>query len=121
MRPRHFLRCTRHTPDNGLADACLRSKKEGYPDGGGLGGGGRGAGSDSNDEDGDDDDTMGLCAGSGVGGMGLKADAGTILKIAGDAGGCHDDSDAIKNCTMGIEGDAEWRLRRKRHKWPGWL
>jgi hypothetical protein len=34
------------------------------------------------------------------------ADAGTILKIAGDAGGCDDDSDASKDGRMGIEGDA---------------
>ena len=38
--------------------------------------------------------------------MGLEADAGTILKIAGDAGGCNDDSDANKDGNMGIEGDA---------------
>ncbi len=38
--------------------------------------------------------------------MGLEADAGTILKIAGDAGGCDDGSDASVNGSMRIEGDA---------------
>ncbi len=38
--------------------------------------------------------------------MGLEADAGTILKIAGDAGGCDDNSDASKDGRIGIEGDA---------------
>ena len=73
------------------------------------GGDGGGAGSDSNDDDDDDDDsggTMGLCAGSGEGSMGLEADAGTILKIAEDAGCCDDNSDASEDGRMGIEGDA---------------
>ena len=38
--------------------------------------------------------------------MDLEADAGTILKIAGDAGGCDDDSDASVDGSMRIEGDA---------------
>ncbi len=38
--------------------------------------------------------------------MSLEADAGTILKIAGDAGGCDDYSDASENGRIGIEGDA---------------
>jgi hypothetical protein len=38
--------------------------------------------------------------------MGLEADAGTIVKIAGDAGGCDDNSDASEDGRMGIEGDA---------------
>jgi hypothetical protein len=38
--------------------------------------------------------------------MGLEADTGTILKIAGDAGGCDDDSDASVYGSMRIEGDA---------------
>ena len=38
--------------------------------------------------------------------MGLEADAGTILKIAGDAGGCDDDGDASVYGSMRIEGDA---------------
>ncbi len=38
--------------------------------------------------------------------MGLEADAGAILKIAGDAGGCDDNSDASEDGRMGIEGDA---------------
>ena len=38
--------------------------------------------------------------------MGLEADAGTILKIAGDAGGCDDDSDASVDGSMRIERDA---------------
>ncbi len=37
---------------------------------------------------------MGLYDDSGEGSMGLEADAGTILKIAGDAGGGDGDSDA---------------------------
>jgi hypothetical protein len=41
-----------------------------------------------------------------VGRMGLKADAGIILKIEGDAGGCDDNSDASEDGGMGIEGDA---------------
>ncbi len=54
----------------------------------------------------DDDGTMGPYAESGEGGMGLEADAGTILKIAGDAGGCDDNSDASEDGRTGIEGDA---------------
>ena len=38
--------------------------------------------------------------------MGLDADAGTTLNIAGDAGGRDDDSDASVNGSMRIEGDA---------------
>ncbi len=38
--------------------------------------------------------------------MGLEADAVTIMKIAGDAGGCDDDSDASVDGSMRIEGDA---------------
>ena len=38
--------------------------------------------------------------------MGLEADAGAILKIAGDAGGCDDDSDASVDGRMGTERDA---------------
>ncbi len=49
-------------------------------------GGGGGGGCDS-DDDNDDDGTMGKYSDSGEGGMGLEADAGDILKIAGDAGG----------------------------------
>jgi hypothetical protein len=89
-------------PRCGLTYACFQSKMEGYPDDGCLGGCGRGAGCDSDsdsddDDDDDDDDTMGLYAGSGKGSIGLKADAGIILKIAGDAGGCDDDSDASED------------------------
>ena len=65
-------------------------------------GGGEGGGSDSDDED----DTMGTYADSGEGSMGLEADAGTILKIAGDAGGCNDNSDASEDDRMEIEGTA---------------
>ncbi len=38
--------------------------------------------------------------------MGLEADAGTILKIAGDAGGCDDNSDASEDGSMGLEADS---------------
>ncbi len=61
-----------------------------------------GGGSDSDDED----DTMGPYADSGEGSMGLEADAGTILKIAGDAGGCDDNIGASEDGRIGIEGDA---------------
>jgi hypothetical protein len=77
---------------------------EDYLDDGGLSGGGRGAGSNRDDDD--NNGTMGLYAGSGEGTMGLKADAGTILKIAGDAGCCDGDSDASEDGRMVIEGDA---------------
>ncbi len=40
---------------------------------------------------------MGPHADSGEGSMGLEADAGTILKIAGDAGCCDDTSDASED------------------------
>jgi hypothetical protein len=50
-------------------------------------GGGGGGGSSESDDD-DKDNTMGPQADSGEGSMGLEADAGTFLKIAGDAGGC---------------------------------
>ena len=38
-------------------------------------------------------------------GMGLEADTGNIFKIAGDTGGCDDDSDASVDGSMRIEGD----------------
>ena len=66
---------------------------------------GGGGGSDSDGDDDDDDGTMGPYADSG-GGKGLEADAGTILKIAGDAGGFNDNSDASEDGRMLIEGDA---------------
>jgi hypothetical protein len=64
-----------------------------------------GTSSDSNDDD-DDDDTIGLYAGSEENSMGLKADAGTHFKIAGDAGGCNDGSDASEDSRIRIKEDA---------------
>ncbi len=72
-----------------------------------IDGGRNGGGADGNNNDDDDNDsTMGPLADSGEGSVGLEADAGTILKIAGDAGGCDDDSDASDDGRMGIAGDA---------------
>ncbi len=66
-----------------------------------------GADSDSDDDDDDDDDdTMGLHADSGEGNTGVKADAGTILEIAGDASGGDEKTDAGEDERIRIEGDA---------------
>ncbi len=72
---------------------CLAVQRDTRPSCGGSGG---------SDNDEDDDGTLGPYADSG-GGMGLEADAGTILKIAGDAGGCDDDSDSSVDGIMRIE------------------
>ncbi len=71
--------------------------------------GGGGGGSDSDDDD--DDNTMYLYADSGEGSMGLEADAGTFLKITGDAGGCGDKFDSIG---VDVIGDSKHRQRQTR-------
>ncbi len=62
-------------PRCGLTDTCLRSRMEGYSDGGGLGGGGGDGGSDSDDGE----------KGCGCGGGGAGDDSGGG---GDDSGGC---------------------------------